>query len=126
MLDGGYGTKIILTVPANYNIYLNKQQRFAVVKDSILMWHGNRMRNALRVIVPFICACVTDSGFPGCTQACEESMSVRLAWICNEISRVFSGLRFAEGREFAVFPHIRYKHASILLLRERNVSHGGE
>jgi hypothetical protein len=41
MHDGGTGTKIILTVPLNYNIYLNKQQRFAVVKDSILIWHGN-------------------------------------------------------------------------------------
>jgi hypothetical protein len=110
MHDGGNGTKIILTVPVNYNIYLNKQQRFAGVKDSIVIWHGNWMKNALRVIAPFECACLTDSGFPDCMQACEESMSVTPAWICNGSTRFLSDFRVTGNCHFVPSRHIPYKH----------------
>jgi hypothetical protein len=59
-------------------------------------------------------------------QAREESMSVTPAWICNGSARFLSEFLSSGGQRMAVFLHIPYKRASILLLRERNVSLGGE
>ena len=39
MDDFGNLTKIILTVGENYNIYLNTQQRFLLLKDPIRNWY---------------------------------------------------------------------------------------